>query len=174
MRHTRRAVGRRTAGSAAVAATVLALSACTAGHGDRIVGDDRYPYWQKEAGAPEAAAFMKVRVPPGATEVKGAVRVQPGERVYLLSFLTDQKTAKSVADDLRPEHPLEAQGLSSSLSGDGFQHLGLTPPQQLEGVRSTSACPPCAGDARRSHVQAVEMHVGDGMGDRVRVYLAAY
>ncbi|MET9799710.1 hypothetical protein [Streptomyces sp. NPDC006368] len=174
MRHTRAAGRRHTAGSAAVAATALLLAGCTAGHGDRVADEDRYPHWQKEAGAPEAAAFMKAQVPPGATEVRGAVRVQPQERVYLLSFLTDQKTARSIADDLRPEHPLEAQDLSSSLSGDGFQHLGLTPPQELKGARSTSACPPCVGDARRSHVQAVEMPVGDGMGDRVRVYLAAY
>ncbi|MGI5481244.1 hypothetical protein [Streptomyces lavendofoliae] len=170
----RRANGRRTAARAAVGATVLLLGACTAGHGGRVAGEERYPYWQEGAGAAEAAAFMKLRMPAGADEVKGAVRVQPQERVYLLSFLTDEKTARSVADDLRPDHPLEAQGLSSSLSGDGFEHLGLTPPQEVEGARSTSACPPCAGDGRRAHVQAVEMHVVDGAAGRVRVYLAAY
>ncbi|UUN31536.1 hypothetical protein KK483_31135 [Streptomyces sp. FIT100] len=117
---------------------------------------------------------MKLRVPQGATEVKGAVRVQPQENVYLLSFLTDEKTAEAIADDLRPDHPLQQQKTISSLSGDGFEHLGVAPPQELASVRTTTACPPCVGDARRGNVQAIEIHVAEGAPDRVRVYLAAY
>lgn len=110
----------------------------------------------------------------GAGEVRGAVRVQPRERVYLLSFLTDANAAQSLVDDLRPDHPLRAVHTNSSLSGDGFHHLGLEPPQEVEGVRTTSACSPCVGDTRRSSVQAIEIHVAGQSGDRVRVYLTAY
>ncbi|MCH0543169.1 hypothetical protein I3F58_27175 [Streptomyces sp. MUM 203J] len=117
---------------------------------------------------------MKVQIPGGATEVKGAVRVQPQENVYMLSFVTDPKTAESMVDDLQPDHPLEAVKFASSLTGDGFKHLGLKPPQDIKGVRAASACPPCVGDSRRSHIQAIEIHVGDAAGNRVRVYLAAF
>ncbi|WP_344069755.1 hypothetical protein [Streptomyces crystallinus] len=156
----------------------LALSACSSSLPSR--GNSE---WEKGAGAPEAAAFIKLRIPAGATGVTGAVRNQPRERLYLLSFLTDEKAARSLVDDLRPDHPLRAvPAASSSLSGDGFRHLGLAPPQELDGVRTTSACPPCVGDSRRPGVQGIEVHVGQQMGGqiggqdggRVRVYLAAY
>ncbi|MGW6457818.1 hypothetical protein ACWF94_18220 [Streptomyces sp. NPDC055078] len=172
MTHRRKAQQRRTAYLVTILTTGLLLTGCTAG--ERSVDKDRYPAWQKGAGAPEAAAFMKVQVPKGATEVKGAVRLQPQERVYLLAFLTDEKTAESIAADLRPDHPLKAEDAFSSLSGDGFKHLGLTPPQDLDSVRSATACPPCVGDERRKHIQGVEIHVSEGAGDRVRVYLTAY
>ncbi|MEU4350912.1 hypothetical protein [Streptomyces sp. NPDC023838] len=163
---------RRLAAASAAAVTVgLLLGACTA---DTDGVTRRSSSWKKGAGAPDAAAFMKIRIPRGATEVTGAVRVQPQEDVYLLSFLTDEKTAESITADLRPDHPLKAVHSTSSLSGDGFQHLGLKPPQDLPGVRTTSACPPCVGDSRRSGVQGVEVHVGGGGGERVRLYLAAY
>ncbi|MFD9614021.1 hypothetical protein ACFWWS_32155 [Streptomyces sp. NPDC059083] len=153
----------------------LTLGGCTsapADHGARTVSS---PRWEQGAGAPEAAAFMKVQIPRGATEVKGAVRVQPQENVYLLSFVTTERTAQEITEDLHPDYPLAAEGPSSaSLSGQGFEHLDLTPPQELTNVRTTSACPPCSGDSRRRHVQAVEIHIAAASGDRVRVYLTAY
>ncbi|WP_426362884.1 hypothetical protein [Streptomyces sp. E-08] len=121
---------------------------------------------------------MKIQIPQGATEVKGGVRVQPQENVYLLSFVTSEQTAEAITKDLHPDYPLAVEGSSSSssssLSGDGFKHLGLTPPQELKRVRTTSACPPCVGDSRRRHIQGIEIHIGEVSGDRVRVYLAAY
>ncbi|WP_187645783.1 hypothetical protein [Streptomyces sp. TRM49041] len=152
----------------------LLLAACSTPTQPERVTRKEYPYWEKGAGAPEAAEFMKIDVPEGATEVRGAVRVQPQEDVYLLSFVTDAKTAESVVDDLRPDHPLKAVNATSSLTGDGFKHLGLKLPQDIKGVRMASACPPCVGDSRRSHIQAIEIHVGDVAGSRVRVYLAAF
>ncbi|WP_329022164.1 hypothetical protein [Streptomyces sp. NBC_00690] len=163
-------VNRLTVLSAAVG---LLTVGCATGQGSRGI-DDRYPYWEKGAGVPEAVAFMNVELPQSATRVKGAVRVQPQERVYLLSFLTSEETAESIADDLRSEYPLEAGTGTDSLSGDGFEHLGLTSPQDIKGVRTTSVCPPCVGDGRRSNVQGMEIHVGQDSGDRVRVYLTAY
>ncbi|MFE5595927.1 hypothetical protein [Streptomyces sp. NPDC056549] len=118
---------------------------------------------------------MKIQIPPGATEVKGAVRVQPQENIYLLSFVTSGQTAEAIAEDLHPDSPLAVEGpASSSLSGEGFRHLDLTPPQDLKSVLTTSACPPCIGDSRRRHVQGIEIHIGPVSRDRVRVYLAAY
>ncbi|GGR31317.1 hypothetical protein [Streptomyces roseolus] len=160
---------------AAALAVALALGGCTSAPSERTPRTTPSSSWEKGAGAPEAAAFMKVRIPEGATEVEGAVRVQPQEKVYLLSFVTSERTAKTITEDLHPDHPLAVEGpSSSSLSGDGYRHLGLTPPQELKSVRTTSACPPCTGDSRRRHVQGIEIHVGEVPGDRVRVYLTAY
>ncbi|MER7540547.1 hypothetical protein ABTX77_38135 [Streptomyces sp. NPDC097704] len=118
---------------------------------------------------------MKIQIPQGATEVKGAVRVQPQENVYLLSFVTSEQTAEAITKDLHPDYPLAVEGpSSSSLSWDGFKHLGLTAPQELKRVRTTSACPPCVSDSRRRHIQGIEIHIGEVSGNRVRVYLAAY
>ncbi|MFI1174857.1 hypothetical protein [Streptomyces melanogenes] len=163
----------RLAAASAIAVVLgVLLGGCTSAGSSGV--DRGSSGWEEGAGAPEAAAFMKVRIPEGATEVKGAVRAQPQERLYLLSFLTDEKTAESVVEDLRPDHPLRAAHGTSSLGGDGFTHLGLAPPQSLPGVRTASACPPCVGDARRSGIQGVEVHVGAGGGGRVRLYLVAY
>ncbi|MEU9576771.1 hypothetical protein [Streptomyces chilikensis] len=152
----------------------LLLAACTPSSADRTARRDVHPYWEKGAGAAEAAAFMKVRIPEKAAEVKGAVRVQSQEKLYLLSFVTDERTAEVIAEDLRPDSPLRIMTSGSSLSGDGFEHLGLTPPQELKDVREASACPPCTGDSRRGHVQGIEMHVGEEAGTHARVYLTAY
>ncbi|MFF7443063.1 hypothetical protein [Streptomyces sp. NPDC008122] len=153
----------------------LTLGGCTSAPSDHVTRTVPSAGWEKGAGAPEAAAFMKIQIPQGATEVKGAVRVQPQENVYLLSFVTNEQTAEAITKDLHPDYPLAVEGpSSSSLSGDGFKHLGLTPPQKLKRVRTTSACPPCAGDSRRRHIQGIEIHIGELSGDRVRVYLAAY
>ncbi|MFI2209027.1 hypothetical protein [Streptomyces sp. NPDC020141] len=155
-------------------AAVLLLAACASTDGKREVRRQSFPYWEKGAGAPQAVEFMRVQVPKAATEVKGAVRVQPQERVYLLSFLTDKKAAEAVADDLRPEYPLKIDNVDSSLSDDGFAHLGLTLPHKVPNVRSTSVSPRHVGDKRRSHVQGIEMHVEDRVDGRARVYLTAY
>lgn len=161
--------------SAATLAAGLTLGGCTSapsGHATRTATSSS---WKKGADAEESAAFMKIQVPQGATEVKGAVRVQPQENVYLLSFVTSEQAAEAITKDLHPDYPLAVEGpSSSSLSGDGFKHLGLTPPQELKSVRTTSACPPCVGDSRRRHIQGIEIHIGEVAGNRVRVYLAAY
>ncbi|WP_329623614.1 hypothetical protein OG357_27025 [Streptomyces sp. NBC_01255] len=160
---------------AATLAVGLALGGCTSAPSDRTTRTAPSSSWETGAGAPEAAAFMKIQIPEGATEVNGAVRVQPQEKVYLLSFVTSERTAKTITEDLHPDHPLAVEGPpSSSLSGDGFRHLGLTPPQELKSVRTTSACPPCVDDSRRRHIQGIEIHISEAQGDRVRVYLTAY
>jgi hypothetical protein len=41
--------------------------------GDGQVTDGRDYQWDKEAGAPDASAFMNVAIPDGATQTKGAV-----------------------------------------------------------------------------------------------------
>ncbi|MEU4065306.1 hypothetical protein AB0F25_23310 [Streptomyces wedmorensis] len=160
---------------AAALAAGLTLGGCTSATSDHVTRAAPSARWEKGAGAPEAEAFMRIRIPQGATEVKGAVRVQPQEDVYLLSFVTSEQDAEAITEDLHPDHPLAVEGpSSSSLSGDGFEHLGLTPPQELKSVRTTSACPPCVGDSRRRHIQGIEIHIGEIAGNRVRVYLAAY
>ncbi|MEU3654529.1 hypothetical protein AB0E67_17190 [Streptomyces sp. NPDC032161] len=174
MKLSHRGQARRSTAAVAAVAAGLLFAACSPAPANRAAREETYPYWEKRAGAPEAAAFMKIRIPQDATEVRGAVRVQPQENIHLLSFITDEKTAESIADDLRPDHPLRSENTSTSLSGDGFEHLGLTPPQDIEGVRTTSACPPCVGDTRRSEVQGIELHIGGDSGGRVRVYLTAY
>ncbi|MFF9471598.1 hypothetical protein ACF1E9_03030 [Streptomyces roseolus] len=172
LRHILRALPLVSAGALVAG---LALGGCTSAPSERAARTAPSPGWEESAGAPEAAAFMKIRIPEGATEVKGAVRIQPQENVYLLSFVTSEQTARTITEDLRPDHPLAAEGpSSSSLSGDGFKHLDLTPPQELKSVRTTSACPPCTGDSRRRHIQGIEIHIGEVAGDRVRVYLTAY
>lgn len=153
----------------------LTLGGCTSAPSDHATRTTPSANWEKGTGAPEAAAFMKIQIPQGATEVKGAVRVQPQENVYLLSFVTSERTAEAITEDLRPDRPLAVVGpSSSSLSGEGFKHLDLTPPQELKSVRTTSACPPCVGDSRRRHIQGIEVHIGKVPGGHVRVYLAAY
>ncbi|QES17246.1 hypothetical protein DEJ45_07660 [Streptomyces venezuelae] len=153
----------------------MALGGCTSAPSGRTTRTAPSSSWENGAGATEAAAFMKIQIPKGATEVNGAVRVQPQEKVYLLSFVTSERTAKTITEDLHPDYPLAVEGpSSSSLSGDGFRHLGLTPPQELKSVRTTSACPPCVDDSRRRHIQGIEIHISEVPGDRVRVYLTAY
>lgn len=161
-------------GPAAALAAGLALGGCTSAPSDRVTRTaSSSPRWKEGAGAPEAAAFMKIQIPEGATEVKGAVRIQTQENV--MSFVTSARTAEAIAEDPHPDYPLAVEGPSPwSLSGDGFRHLDLTPPQELESVRTTSACPPCVGDSRGRHVQGIEIHLGEVSGNRLRVHLAAY
>lgn len=62
---------------AALAAVVL-LASCSGSDGDdRRVTEGRDWHWDKNAGAPQASAFMNVTVPKDATQTKGAVQINP-------------------------------------------------------------------------------------------------
>ncbi|APE20418.1 hypothetical protein vnz_04970 [Streptomyces venezuelae] len=88
----------RTRGSFFVALiSALVLTSCSTG-APGSARESTYPYWEKGAGATEAAAFMKIQIPKGATDVKGAVQVNPREDMYILSFRTGKATAAQVAD----------------------------------------------------------------------------
>lgn len=159
---------------AAVAATFL-LSACSGPDtDDRRVTDGRTSRWDGNAGAPEASAFMHVAAPKGATEVKGAVQINPQEDIYLLSFVTSEKNAEGIAADLRPEEPLKARKVDFAPDGELFRHLGLAEPQTLKGARSAGACPPCVKDVRRKKVQWIDIYVQALKDDQARVYLKAF
>ncbi|MER6994683.1 hypothetical protein [Streptomyces sp. NPDC000410] len=125
-------------------------------------------------GAPTASDFMKVKVPKGATEVKGAVQINPREDIHLLSFVTDEENAARIAEDLRSEEPLRTRKYMIPPTAELFGHLGLDEPQTLEGVRWAGVCPPCVGDQRRSEVAWIEIYVHAGAQGKARVYLQAY
>ncbi|MFG2426713.1 hypothetical protein [Streptomyces sp. NPDC048590] len=159
---------------AALGAALLLTSCSSAGGDDHRTTDGRASHWGKGMGAPEASAFMKVAVPESATEVKGAVQINPQEDIYLLSFVTDERTAVRVAEDLRPEKPLRARNQDLPSPTELFGHLGLAEPQSEKGVRWAGVCPPCVGDGRRSEVQWIEIHVLELDADRTRVYVQAF
>ncbi|MDQ0846495.1 hypothetical protein QFZ68_006175 [Streptomyces sp. V1I6] len=75
---------------------------------------------------------MKIQVPEGATEVKGAVQVNPQEDSYILTFRTDSATAARIAKDLRSEDPPAPWKSSFSPKRELFRHLGLAEPQTLK------------------------------------------
>ncbi|MGO4630212.1 hypothetical protein AB4225_04600 [Streptomyces sp. 2RAF24] len=153
-------------------AAALLVSSCSTG--GRDAARDPYPYWEKGAGAPEAAAFMKVRVPAGATEVKGAVQANPREDVYILSFVTEAGEAVRIADDLRSEKPTQTKAADLPPDEEVFGHLGLPEPQTLKGARWAGVCPPCVGDSRRRTVAWIDVYVYDLAGGAARVYLHAF
>ncbi|PWS49584.1 hypothetical protein DLE01_22705 [Streptomyces sp. FT05W] len=159
---------------AALGAALLLTSCSSAGEDEHRTTDGRASHWGEDMGAPEASAFMKVAVPESATEVKGAVQINPQEDIYLLSFVTDEKTAVRVAEDLRPEKPLRARNQDLPSPTELFGHLGLAEPQSEKGVRWAGVCPPCVGDSRRSEVQWIEIHVLELDADRARVYVQAF
>ncbi|MFC9281050.1 hypothetical protein [Streptomyces collinus] len=130
--------------------------------------------WDENAGAPEASAFMNVTAPKGATQVKGAVQIDPQEDVYLLSFITSEKNAEGIAEDLRSGEPLKAKKVDFAPDGELFEHLGLAEPQTLKGARSAGVCPACVKDGRRKKVQWIDIYVQALKGDRARVYLKAF
>ncbi|MFD3656402.1 hypothetical protein [Streptomyces sp. NPDC058620] len=138
------------------------------------MADGRTTHWGKGMGASEASAFMKVKVPERAKEVKGAVQVNPQEDIYLLSFVTDEKTAERIAADLRPEKPLRTRNHDLPPAAELFGHLGLAEPQTQKGARWAGVCPPCAGDKRRSGVGWIEIHVLELDADSTRVYMQAF
>ncbi|MCX5401427.1 hypothetical protein [Streptomyces sp. NBC_00102] len=113
-------------------------------------------------------------MPENATEVKGAVQINPQEDIYLLSFVTDERTAVEMAEDLRPEQPLRIRNQDLPPSTKLFGHLGLAEPQSEKGARWAGVCPPCVGDSRRSEVQWIEIHVLGLDADTTRVYLQAF
>lgn len=155
-------------------AAVLLTSCSSTGGNDRRTTDGRTSHWGKDMGAPEASAFMRVTVPESATEVRGAVQINPREDVYLLSFVTDEKTAVKVAEDLRPEKPLRTRAQDLPSPTELFGHLGLAEPQGEKGVRWAGVCPPCVGDSRRSKVQWIEIHTLELESATTRVYIQAF
>ncbi|MFI6058536.1 hypothetical protein [Streptomyces sp. NPDC051286] len=156
-------------------ATVLLLASCSGSDmNNRRAGEGRDWHWDKKAGATEASAFMNVAVPEGATQAKGAVQVNPQEDIYLLSFVTSEKNAEDIAEDLHSEVPLKAQKKDFAPEGERFGHLGLPEPQTLKGVRSTGVCPPCVKDDRRKKVQWIDIYVQAFKADQARVYLQAF
>ncbi|WP_078958751.1 hypothetical protein [Streptomyces sp. NRRL S-4] len=159
---------------AALGAAMLLTSCSTAGVDDRRTTDGRASHWEKDAGAPEASAFMKVTVPKSATEVKGAVQINPQEDIHLLSFVADEKTAVRIAEDLRPEKPLRTRNQAPPSPTELFGHLGLAEPESEKGVRWAGVCPPCVSDDRRSKVQWIQIHVLAPDAARTRVYLQAF
>ncbi|MEU0004210.1 hypothetical protein ABZ079_07890 [Streptomyces sp. NPDC006314] len=165
---------KRIAALSGVLCSALLLTACSSsdsgGTVHRTAG--RGPTWDEKAGAPEAAAFMKIDLPSGATGVKGAVQVNPQEDMYLLSFVTGKATAERMAEDLHFDAPLSTTA-KSGLEGALFEHLGLTDPEKLEGVRWSGVCPPCV-EHDRGQVQWIEMYVHDEGKGRSRVYLQAF
>ncbi|MER7199768.1 hypothetical protein [Streptomyces sp. CB01635] len=156
-------------------ATVLVLASCSGSDADdRRVTEGRDWHWDKEAGAAEASAFMNVAVPKGATQSKGAVRINPQEDIYLLSFVTSEKNAESIAEDLHSEEPLKDKTKDFAPEGERFGHLGLTEPQTLKGARWTGVCPPCVKDDRRKKVQWIDLYVQTLNAEQARVYLQAF
>ncbi|MGW6270389.1 hypothetical protein [Streptomyces sp. NPDC055060] len=162
----------------AVVAGSLLLSACSVPDaGDRAVREGRDWHWDPEAGAGEASAFMGVAVPEGAAQVTGAVRVNPREDVYLLSFVAAESDAEGVAEGLGLRESLRALEGPAGAGEELFGHLGLAEPQSLKGTRWAGVCPPCVDDDRRENrkkVQWIEIHVQALKTDRARVYLQAF
>ncbi|MFC7931500.1 hypothetical protein [Streptomyces cinereoruber] len=158
----------------AVLVSMLLLVSCSGGQAGDTGREGASTHWKEGGGAGEAAAFMKVRVPEGATEVKGAVRVNPREDEYILSFRTDGDTAARVAEDLRSEEPPAPWGVVSAQEPELFGHLGLPEPKTLEDALWAGVCPPCVKDHRRRDVAWMEIYVEDLGAGRARVYLRAF
>ncbi|MFB7913434.1 hypothetical protein [Streptomyces sp. NPDC056061] len=158
----------------AVLISTALLTSCSANSSSPTVHRSTYPYWKKGAGATEAAAFMKVKIPEGATEVRGAVQVNPREDNYILSFRTDKTTATRAAQDLRSPNPPEPWKVNPLPQSEHFRHLGLTEPETLKGALHAGVCPPCAEDNRRRNVAWIEIYVENLESDRARVYLRAF
>ncbi|MFF9348376.1 hypothetical protein [Streptomyces sp. NPDC014734] len=157
-----------------VLASAILLTACSTNKPTPTPHRNTHPYWEKSAGAPEAAAFMKVKIPDGATDVQGAVQINPREDNYILTFQTDKKTAKLVAQDLRSPDPLEPWGINSSPHIEYFGHLGLAEPETLKDSLHAGVCPPCVKDNRRRTVAWIEIYIENLDADRARVYLHAF
>ncbi|MBW5481259.1 hypothetical protein [Streptomyces bambusae] len=170
MRNRNRACG----AMCAALVSALLLTSCSTGAPGSATRESTYPRWEEGAGATEAAAFMKVQIPEGATDVKGAVQVNPREDEYILSFRTDRATATRVAEDLHSEEPLKPWRISSTSEPELFGHLGLTEPQTLKGALWAGVCPPCVKDYRRRSVAWLEIHIENLEADQARVYLRAF
>lgn len=159
-----------------VAATLVGLlGACSTGPDDQT-GGGRSQYWDEKAGAPEAAAFMKVDIPTDATEVKGALQRNFQDDAYLLSFATTPKEAEDLGRQFEGQGPLEERApLATPIPpGTPFTHLGLREPDTLQEVRWAGVCPPCVKDKQRKHIQWIEVYLEKLDADRTRVYLRAW
>ncbi|MET9374246.1 hypothetical protein ABZX98_08885 [Streptomyces sp. NPDC002992] len=157
----------------AAATLVGLLGACSPAPDSR---ESRHQEWDKKAGAPEAAAFMKVDLPAGATEVKGARQLNVQDDSYLLSFTTTPKAAEVIGKQFEGQAPLEERApLSTPIPpGTPFAHLGLPEPDTLQGVRWAGVCPPCVKDKQRKHIEWIEIYLQKLDADRTRVYLRAW
>ncbi|MER7620006.1 hypothetical protein [Streptomyces sp. NPDC126503] len=166
-------MGRQARGSLVVALmSALLLTSCSTGTTGSTTRDSTY--WEKGAGAAEAAAYMKIQIPKGATDVKGAVRVNPREDDYILSFRTDRTTAARIAEDLRSEEPPAPWGIKATQESELFGHLGLAEPKTLKDSLWAGVCPPCVKDDRRRHVAWMEIYIENLGAERTRVYLHAF
>ncbi|MEU8891451.1 hypothetical protein [Streptomyces sp. NPDC048442] len=160
--------------SAAALLAACALPACSAAPSNEDPTTRTVEgHWEKNAGSKEAAAAMKVEVPSGATGVKGAVRVNPQEDYYLLSFITAQKTAEEIAHDLNPDEALSRTAKGGS-SNKLFGHLGLPAPESLNEVRWAGVCPPCRKDPIRKSKQWIDIYVAPLPNQQARIYLMAF
>lgn len=165
----------KTRGSLFVALiSVLVLTSCSTGAPGSATRESTYPYWEKGAGAAEAAAFMKIQIPKGAMDVKGAVQVNPREDEYILSFRTGKATAAQVAKDLHSEEPLAPWGIKSTQESELFEHLGLAEPKTLKDALWAGVCPPCVKDYRRRDVAWMEIYIENLDSEQARVYLRAF
>jgi hypothetical protein len=153
---------------------VLLTTSCSTGDAPGKVTRNDHPSWKKGAGAAEAAEFMGIQVPSGATEVKGAVQVTPQEDSYILTFRTNSATAAQIAKDLRSEDPPAPWKSSSSPKRELFRHLGLAEPQTLKDPLRASVCPPCVEDDRRRKVAWMEIYIENLSSEQARVYLHAF
>ncbi|MFE5595102.1 hypothetical protein [Streptomyces sp. NPDC056549] len=154
--------------------SALVLTSCSTHALGSATRESTYPYWEKGAGATEAAAFMKMQIPKGATDVKGAVQVNPREDEYILSFSTGKSTAAQVAKDLHSEEPLASWGIKSTQESELFGHLGLAEPKTLKDALWAGVCPPCAKDDRRRNVAWMEIYIENLDSVQARVYLRAF
>ncbi|MFB9516540.1 hypothetical protein [Streptomyces purpureus] len=171
----RSARARRAASAILLACALLGGSvACSAASDAPVEGRDWK--WDEKAGAAEAAAFMEVDVPAGATEVKGAVKLVPQDEIRLLSFVTTRKAAEELGRQFEARAPLRVRPARSPGAQDSpdFAHLGLPEPETLKGVRWAGVCPACETDERRASVQWIEISLQALDGDRTRVYLTAW
>ncbi|WP_371614204.1 hypothetical protein [Streptomyces sp. NBC_00454] len=165
--------------ASAAATSLLALSATACGGSNSGSPKDRSggPVWVEGQGATEAAGFMRVQTPAGATEVKGALRHGFQDTTYLVAFIAPTADAEAFIADLRPEEPLRAntpRDPKTYTTVTPWSHLGLPEPETEQKVRTASVCPPCIQDERRSTVQSVTIFVQDVGDGRARVYLKAF
>ncbi|MFJ8011134.1 hypothetical protein [Streptomyces sp. NPDC096339] len=132
------------------------------------------PRWLEGVGGEEAAAYLRVRIPADAQDVKGAGVDNWDADSYLLSFTVPHAEAEAIAADLRLDQPLESYPPlppKEHPAPVSFEHLGLPSPDTVPNARTGSVCPACVGDARRSMLQSIGITLQDLGGGISRVYL---
>ncbi|MFJ9073978.1 hypothetical protein ACIRO3_01820 [Streptomyces sp. NPDC102278] len=163
----------RIASAAVTVLLALSATACSSAPKARSGG----PAWVEGQGAPEAAGFIHVQTPAGATEVKGGVQHGFQDTTYLISFTAPTADAETFIADLRPEEALRAntpRDPKTYTTITPWSHLGLPEPETEQKVRTASVCPPCIKDERRSTVQSITIFIQDIGDGRARVYLKAF